>query len=174
MALLSEMLATLVQMEFFQLLFPFLLALAIMYGVLTWALEKQIPKSARGIISIIFALFVMLYASMNPSLYLFITALSGPWLMIASALLFVVVLLAMVGLDIKTATDKSKWSNRAIIFALLIVGIFAYFFMGFGGFNLYGLGVSSDMVGIVVFIIILVVVMHYLTNEGEKKEDKKV
>jgi len=164
MALLSDMLATLVQMEFFQLLFPFLLALAIMYGTLTWALKDQIPKSARGIISMVFALFVMLYASMNPSLYLFITALSGPWLMIASAILFVVVLLAMVGLDIKTIGDKSKWSNRAIIFALLIVGIFAYFFMGFGGFSVGG-GISSDMLGIIAFIVILVVVMHYLTNE---------
>ena len=48
---------------FFQFLFPFLLALAIIYGLLTFALKDRLPKSAMALISLILAFFVMIYSS---------------------------------------------------------------------------------------------------------------
>ncbi len=42
MGIFDTMLTSLVQMDFFQVLFPFLLALAIFYGVLRWALKDRI------------------------------------------------------------------------------------------------------------------------------------
>jgi hypothetical protein len=171
----SAMIENLVRMEFFQLMFPFLLTLALMYGVLTWALKEQLPKSARGIIAIIFGFFAMLYSSMNPALYLFLTGLTGPWLMIASALLFIVILLGLVGLDLKTIGKGEKeggWNWKMGLLALIIVFVFLAFFAGYSNIYLpFGIDLmGSDLWSIIFFVIILAVVMHFLTKEKEEKK----
>lgn len=162
----STMIQNLLRLEFFQLLFPFLLALAILYGVLSWALEKQIPKSARGLISIIFAFFVMLYASVNPTLYEFLSNISGVWFIVASAILFLVILFGLTGLNLSNITEW-KWSQFAI--ALIILYIVAVLF--FNAMPAFSPDIlfDSDIWSIIFFIIILAIVLYYLGKE-EKKE----
>lgn len=165
------MVQNLLQMGFFQFAFPFLLALAIMYGVLSWALEKQLPKSARGLVSIVFAFFVMLYSSMNPEMFMFITGISGPWLMIASLLIFVVILFGLVGLDLKSlgkkAGEEGAWNWKMGILALIIVVILLGFFASYSNINIPGVNLmDSSIWSILFFVIILAVVMHFLTKDG--------
>jgi hypothetical protein len=163
----SQMLQNLLRLEFFQLMFPFLLALAILYGVLTWALKEQLPPSARGLVSIIFAFFVMLYSSINPTLYQFLTSISGVWFIVASAILFLIVLFGLVGLKFG---EIEKWGWAKLGIALIIIYIVAVlFFNAMPAFNpqiLFG----SDLWAVIFFIIILAVVLHYLTKEEKKEE----
>ncbi|MFH1294844.1 MAG: hypothetical protein ABIH90_02795 [Candidatus Aenigmatarchaeota archaeon] len=172
--IITSMLQNLLQMEFFQLLFPFMLALAIIYGVLSKVADSWLPKSARGIVSIILAFFVMLYSSMNPALYLFLTGLSGPWLMIATAVIFLIIIFTMVGIDITkigSNDDKEKWSWKTGAFALIIVFIFVAFFAGYSGFGIGGINImSSDLWSILFFVVILGIVMHYLTKDEPSKK----
>ena len=65
------------QLGFFQYLFPFLLALAIMYGILKWATGDRLGKSSTALISLILSFFVMLFAGSNPQIVGFLTLVSG-------------------------------------------------------------------------------------------------
>lgn len=169
MAVITDMLNNLLQMEFFQLLFPFLLALAIIYGVLT-KISKDLPQSARAIISMLLSLFVMLYSSINPQFYLFLTALSGPWLMIACAVLFVVVLFSLVGINLSEIGKKDTWNTSKTILGLLVAFIFIAFFFGYGVPIIpSGINISSDLWSMIFFVIILAIVMVFLTRGEEKK-----
>ena len=153
------------QMGFFQFLFPFLLALAIIYGLLNWALKDRFTKAANGLISIIIAFFVMLYSSWNVAIVAFFANISGYFLIVGSGLLFVVLLLAIFG--IKTSdivTGNAKW-----VFILLIIFIGALIFFGAGGDLLIGTpswATNSDFWTILFFIIILALVMWFFGKEG--------
>jgi len=166
------------RLGFFQFLFPFLLALAIVYGLLKWAMKDRMPKSAVGVISLIIAFFVMVYSSWNSMIVTFFAEMSGMWLVIATGILFIVILLALVGFDIETLAkgEKSKW-----ILVLLIVFIGIVIFFGAGGawlVNIPGWTMASDFWTVLFFIVILAIVIFWLGQEegghgggagGEKK-----
>ncbi len=149
---------------FFQFLFPFLLALAIIYGLLRWALPKQVPKSAAGVISLIFAFFVMLYSSWNSMIVQFFTNIAGTWLIVASGILFVVVLLAMTGFNVTDLmkNEKSKW-----VTVLVVIFIVAMIFFGAGGGLFLSLPISSEFWTIIFFVIILAIIVFWFGQEGE-------
>jgi len=153
------------RLGFFQFLFPFLLALAIIYGLLSWALKEQLPKSARGLISLIFAFFVMLYTSWNTMIVSFFANLSGAWLVVATGLLFIVILFALVGYDVKKLTE-GKTSKWALVLLLVFIGIVIFF--GAGGamlMNIPGWTMSSDFWTVLFFIVILAIVVFWLGQE---------
>jgi hypothetical protein len=158
------------RLGFFQFLFPFLLALAIVYGLLKWAMGDRLPKSAIGVISLIIAFFVMLYSSWNVMIVNFFAELSGTWLIIATGILFIIILLAMVGFKIENifSGKYSKW-----VLALLVIFIGIVIFFGAGGawfINVPGWTISSDFWTIIFFIIILAIVIFWLGQEGGSKE----
>lgn len=164
---LSSLLNNLVNLEFFQLLFPFLLGLAIFYAVLKVALKDKLQNSAIALISIILGFFVMLYFAWNPILYTALVAMSGTILMITSALLFLIIILAFVGikLDDLIKNDISKAIITIIIIFIVIVVVFG---------NIPGIGLpfiisSSDFWTIIFFIAIVAIVLYYLGKEGNKK-----
>jgi len=153
-------------MGFFQYLFPFLLALAILYGVMTVALKDKMPKNAIALISLILSFFVMLFVSSNPGIVSFLMNISGYWLVIGSGILFLLVLLGMFGIKAEKLMegDWSKW-----ILILVIVAIALVIFFGAGGEALVGVpsGVfSSELWTIVFFIVILALVMFVMGKEG--------
>lgn len=168
------MIQNLVQMEFFQLAFPFLLSLAIIYGVLQTKAGDLLPKSARGLVAIVLSFFVMLYSAATPILYTTITSISGPFLMIAVALLFLIIIFSMVGIDIKTVTD---WSWKTALLAAIIVFVIASLAFGSAGFIGMPFGLnSSDLWSFLFFLIIMGVVLHYLRKEdggGSKPSSSK-
>ena len=91
----QQMIQNMVSLGFFQFLFPFLLALAIFYGLLRWALPDQLPNSATGLVSLILAFFVMLFASANPGIVEFFKDISGWALIAGTGILFLVILLGL-------------------------------------------------------------------------------
>ena len=126
----TTLLQNMQNMGFFQFLFPFLLALAIVYGLLHFTMQNRLPKSAMGLISIIIAFFVMLYSSWNTMIVSFFTNISGTFLIVGSGILFVIILLGMVGFktDELFKGKKSMW-----ITVLLLVFIGAVIFFSAGG-----------------------------------------
>ena len=164
----ETLLANMQSMGFFQYLFPFLLALAIVYGLLHFAMGERLQKSAKGLISLIIAFFVMLYSSWNVAIVNFFANISGTFLIVASGILLFLVLLAMVGFKSPDVwgTNKAKW-----IVVLLVVFIAAVIFFGAGGayfLDLRGV-VNSQFLTIIFFIVILALVIFWLGNESESK-----
>ncbi len=174
MAAFQTLIQNMMRLEFFQFLFPFLLALAIVYGLLRWALPEQLPKSATGVISLIIAFFVMLYSSWNYMIVQFFANISGAFLIIGSGILFVIILLALVGFkptELWPAKEgKAKW-----IVVLLIVFIGAVIFFGAGGYWLVGVptwAASTDFWTIIFFVIILAIVIFWMGAEAEGKKEE--
>ena len=99
-------------MGFFQYLFPFLLALAILYGLFENipGVKDKFPKPAKAMISIILAFFVMLYSSWNPMISTFFANMGGTFLVLASGILFILLLAGLIGFDpFKDLTAKNNW-----------------------------------------------------------------
>ncbi|NIO23016.1 MAG: hypothetical protein GTN38_03250 [Candidatus Aenigmarchaeota archaeon] len=175
MAAFDQLIQNMMNLEFFQFLFPFLLALAIVYGVLSWALKEQLPKSARGVISLIIAFFVMLYSSWNYMVVSFFANISGGFLIVGSGILFIIILMGLVGLrpeDLWPGKEKgkSKW-----IVVLLVVFIGALIFFGAGGSWLVGIpgwAAGSDFWTIIFFVIILAIVVFWMGAEKEDREEE--
>jgi hypothetical protein len=156
-------------MGFFQFLFPFLLALAIVYGVLTWSLGDRLPRSARGIVSIIVAFFVMLYSSWNSAIVYFFANISGYWLVIGSGILFILILLGLVGVKTEDILkdSKAKW---ALILAIVFIGILIFFGAGADALiNMPDWSGTSEFWTIIFFVVILVVVVWWMGSEGGGK-----
>ena len=178
---LPNVVTSLQNLGFFQLLFPFLLALAIIYGVLSAVAKEWLPKSARGLISIVLGFFVMLFAANNPSIVTFYEFLGGTGLIIASVILVLIVLMGMVGLRFDQLWKKDSGSRHWIGFLALIIILFLLF-SGFTGgswfgniFNFPSLGIgASDFWAIIVFLVILALVFWWLGKDenGEEKKPK--
>ena len=167
----GTLVANMSRLGFFQFLFPFLLALALIYGLMTWALKDRLPKSAKALIALILAFFVMVYSSWNVMIVNFFAQLSGMWLVVATGILFIVLLLAIVGFDVQDLT-KGKFSKWILVLLFVAIGIILFF--GAGGawlVNVPGFAVSSDLWTVLFFIIILAVVLYFLAGEGEKKSE---
>jgi len=169
MGVFDTMLTSLVNMDFFQVLFPFLLALAIFYGVLMWVLGEKLKKGPVGLISIVLAFFVMLYAKQIPGLSWFLTLGSGTILAIASVVIFIIVILALLGIKISDiwTGDKRNWT--LIIIVIIVIYIVLASIVGFiPGVNVYLPWFLNyqDIWTIIIFVIVLALVLHFLTKEG--------
>ncbi len=170
MGVLDQMLQNLVNMEFFQLLFPFLLALAISYGIMSVALKGKMHKSAMGLIAIIISFFVMLYSSWEPGLFYWLTNVSGVWLLVGSALLFLVIILGLLGIkpEMLWGDQKNKWVIAVIIIIIIYILVAAIWGTTPFGFSWgFGYMFDSQVFTIIFFIIVLAIVMWFLTREGE-------
>ncbi|MFH1978604.1 MAG: hypothetical protein ABIJ92_04735 [Candidatus Aenigmatarchaeota archaeon] len=164
-------------MGFFLYLFPFLLALAIIYGVLSFSLSAQLPNSARGLISIIFAFFVMLYSSFNVGIVTFFANLTGIGLIVGSGILFVAILLGLIGFDIKKLTEGDGHSKWIWILAIIVIAILIFFAAGADQFGLVpSWATSSEFMTLVFFVVIIALAMFWLGSGGGGKSsggDKK-
>lgn len=164
-----QMLQNLENMGFFLYIFPFLLSLAITYGVLSAFAKDRLEKSARSLISIVFSFFVMLYSSWNPGIVTFFASLSGAGLIIASGLLFLLVILGMVGFDVKNLfmeEKKIKWPA-----VLILVFLFILIFFGAGAGNFIPLpswSGSSELWTAIFFIVIVGLAMWWMGAKEEK------
>ena len=168
-----EMLQNLQNMGFFLYLFPFLLSLAIFYGVMSVPpLSEKLEKSARTLIALVFSFFVMLYSSWNPGLVQFFASMSGTGLLIASGILFFAIIFGLAGFDIKLFfTDKEgknvKWASVLILAFILILVL-----IGAGAGSLIPLPAwsgSSELWTAIFFIAIIALALWWM---GGKSEDK--
>jgi uncharacterized membrane protein len=161
----DQLIANMQSMGFFQFLFPFLLALAILYGVMSLTLRDRLPKSAMGVISLVISFFVMLYSSWNTMIVQFFANISGTWLIVASGILFVLILLGLTGfkMDELFKNDKAKWIT---ILVVVFIGILIFF--GAGGGMFFNLPLTSDFWTILFFVAILAIVVFWMGQEGDK------
>ncbi len=153
----------------FVFVLPFLLALAVFYGVLMFAFKDKMPKSAIGIISLVMAFFVMLYTSYNVMIAGFFAALGGSALIVGSGILVAVIFLGLIGFNVEklTAGDKSKW-----LFILGIIAIAVLIFFGAGAQWFVPIGnvtVSQQFQVAVFFIIILALAIWWLGGGKEEQ-----
>ena len=157
-----NMIENLQSMGFFLYLFPFLLSLAIFYGILYYVFwdsdegKRKLPKSAIAMISIILAFFVMLYASWNVAIVTFLAQLSGAGLIVASGILIAAVFLGLVGFKITDLTNKDVVGGNGrwvFIIGVLLIGILIFFGAGGGAFNLVPAWDSSGQFFTALFVI---------------------
>ncbi len=163
-------------MGFFQYVFPFLLSLAIIYGLLEYALGERIKsKSSLGLISLIISFFVMLYVSANPTIVGFLTNISGYWLVVGSGILFIILLLGLVGIKVEENFLGQKYGKYALILVVLAIAVVLFF--GAGGQALVGVpswAFSSEIWTVIFFVVILAIVMFMLGGgEAGAKPEKK-
>jgi hypothetical protein len=171
----QQIITNMQQMGFFQFLFPFLLTLAILFGLLEWAFggekeKRKIPKSANALISLIISFFVMLWTVSNPGVVAFFANISGYWLVAGSGILFILILLALVGVKTEQHFLSSLWGKWALILTIIAIGVVIFF--GAGGQSLIGVPYwmfSSELWTIVFFIIILAVVLFVVSSEKTEK-----
>jgi hypothetical protein len=167
----DQLLVNMQNMGFFQFLFPFLLSLAIIYGVMKFTLQDRLPKSAMGVIALVISFFVMLYSSWNSMIVNFFANISGTWLIVASGILFVLILLGLTGFKTSELFEntKAKW-----IAVIVVVFIGILIFMGAGGGMFLNLPLSSDFWTIIFFVAILAIVVFWFGQEGgEEKQPKQ-
>ncbi len=156
----------------FEFIFPFLLILAIAYGVLRYSLKDVLPKSAAGLVSIIIAFFVMNYSgTVGYQLSKFFSTLFGGGLIVASAILMVVIILGLLGLKIGDIVTGEK--NKKVTGAFVAAVLFIVFLIAVGASGSYipwisPITLTQDFWTIIFFIIILVVVLWVLGREEEK------
>lgn len=163
--------SNMMQMGFFQYVFPFLLALAILWGLLEWVFggdKRRMPKSATSLIALILSFFVMLFVSANPGIVTFLMNISGYWLIVGSGILFLLILLGMVGVRTEEHFLKSEWGKWALILVIIAIGIVIFF--GAGGQMLVGTPswtTNSELWTIVFFVVILAIVLLMMGKEGK-------
>lgn len=172
MGIFDQMLTNLVQMDFFQVLFPFLLALAIFYGVLKWGakLDEKMGKGPTALVSIILAFFVMLYAKSIPGLSWMLAMASGSTLAIAVVLLFVIIILGLFGFGIKDIGERKNWFG--LLIALIVVYAIVVSLWGVNISALGNLGIpyigGADLWTIILFLVIIGIAWHFMTKEEHK------
>ncbi len=157
-------------MGFFQYLFPFLLAFAILYGVLKWVFKDKIEPRVVALISVVLSFFVMLYSAYNTWLYNFLANASGIWLGMATVLLFIVVLAALAGINLHDflGEEKRSWLKYLIVLVIAYVVIVSFLGTGMYGSYLPFWLTSGDLWTVLLVIIILAIVFWFVGGEGEK------
>lgn len=169
-----QILQNMENMGFFLYLFPFLLALAIFYGILKYTMGDKLPNSAIGLISIIFSFFVMLYSSWNTMIVSFFANLGGMGLIVGSGLLFVIILLGITGFKIGDVFKEgaAKW---AFVLTIIFIGVLVFFGAGAGWLiQLPSWSNTGEFWTALFFIVIIVLAIWWLggssAEEGKSEE----
>ncbi|MBI4173934.1 MAG: hypothetical protein HY519_04405 [Candidatus Aenigmarchaeota archaeon] len=170
----DQFLANMQRLGFFQFLLPFLLSLAIIYGVLRYAFKDKIEKSALGLIAIVLSFFVMLFAAGNSNIVSFLTNLSGGGVIIASGILMFVVFLGLIGTkpDELLKGENIKGFGWALIAAVILIAL-GLFSGSMGSVISFVPGISSDLLTVLLFIGLLAIAMWYLGKEEEEGEEQR-
>ena len=167
------MVLNLQNMGFFQYLFPFLLAFAILYGIMNWVFKDKINPRVVALISVILSFFVMLYSAYNVWLYTLLAEASGIWLGMATVLLFIVVLAALAGVNIHEflGGDKRGWLKYVVILVIIYIVIVSLLGSGMASSFLPYWLTGSDLWTVVLVILILALVFWFVGGEGKKAEE---
>jgi hypothetical protein len=170
MALFDNLVISMQNLGMFQYLFPFLLALAVFYGVLEYALKDRVKKGPIGLISVVLAFFVMLFANTNPMIVGFFSMLGGTTLIVASGFLVIIILLGLAGFQLNKVFEKG-YMMWFFVFVVILIGLILFFGAGGGGFlNVPSFFVNSDFTTVIIVIMIIALAMWFMTRgeEGEK------
>lgn len=178
----GTLLGNLEHLGFFQFLLPFLLVLAIVYGVLRFALPETLDKSAAALISIVIAFFTMNYSGEVGFQFAdFLTTYFGATSIVLAGILGIVIILGLAGIkvvDIFKVTSNDKIPKHIWVFFVLLAFIGYLVFLGAGGAQLVPIpsqvgGFSNDeFTAIIFFVVILAVAVWFLGRKEEGGETK--
>ncbi len=148
----------------FPLILLWLLSLAITYGILS---HVKIPESisARGVISIVVS-FLILFAVVASQVVNFVTNLIVASVMIAFGLLIVVMFLEIAGAK---KEGKHIFALHPKFFGGAIVVLMILIFIGAGGLgilNIPEIKITTPILAIIFFLIIMVVAIWIMFKEG--------
>jgi hypothetical protein len=172
MGLFETMVQNMQRMEFFQYLFPFLLAFALLYGLMQYVFKKDKLGGPRvhTLIALVLAFFVMLYSSYNTWLYTFLTTASGVWLGFATVVLLLVLVLALAGVNIHDllGDEKNKWIKYLVVLIIIYLALMAILGQGglFSSYLPYWL-TSSDLWTVILVIVIIGIVFWFVGGEDK-------
>ena len=134
--------------EFFVYLFPWMLTLAIVYGILE---HYKIPKSesARAVISLVAAFLVLPLA---PSLAGFLTGMVKGLLVVGVGILIMIIFVELLGY--KVGKGESIFEKHPVGFGIVMILIAVLVFVGAGGMELLDLQVTlgSDILAVLFFL----------------------
>jgi hypothetical protein len=178
MGLFETMVQNMQRMELFQYLFPFLLAFALLYGLMQYVFKKDKLGGQRvhALIAIVLAFFVMLYSSYNTWLYTFLTGASGIWLAFATVVLLLVLVLALAGVNVHDllGDEKNKWIKYLVVLIIIYIALMAILGQGglFSSYLPYWL-TGSDLWTVIFVIIIIGIVFWFVGGEDKGAAPEK-
>lgn len=151
------------QLGVYLYLFPFLITLAVVYGILSYSLAEKLPVTARGLISIIFGFFVMLFSLWNPEIVIFFANIFGYGLILACAFLMILIVLGIMGIKPEdlVQNEKFKWPVVGIVILVFVIVISSIIANAFG-FK----GVETSEFWTVVLVIILIAMFMFWTEKS--------
>ncbi len=174
----QNLLGNLDRLGFFEFLLPFLLFLAIIFGVLKFTLEDKIDKSALALISIVASFFILNYSGgFGIQVAQFFTNFFGASMIILAGILVIIIFLGLAGikmgdlLGIKTGESPP---GHVWAFILLLIFIAILVFVGSGGGGLLPIpssigGFTSNDIGVLIFFLIVLGLAVWLLG-GKGKE----
>ena len=163
MAGFETMVQNLQNVGFFSYLLPWLLTLAIIYGLLE---HYELPrsKSARAVIAITFSFFVLpVGAVIEP----FLQGLVKSFVILASGALIAVIFIEITG--IKGSGGQSIFETYPREFAIVLLMIATLIFTGAGGFQLLGwrFSLGTGTVSLLFFLAVMVLGVWFIASKGK-------
>ena len=150
--------------DFFVYVFPWMLTLAIVYGILE---QYRIPKSpsARAVISIV-AAFLALPA--GPMIAPFLTNIVKSMIVVGVGILVALIFVEMLGY--KVGKKENIFEKYPVGFGIILIIIAVLVFIGSGGLNLLNININinGNTLSAIFFLIIMVLGVWWMTvKEGE-------
>jgi len=149
--------------EFFIYLFPWMLTLAIVFGILE---HYKIPKSesARAVISLVAAFLVLPLA---PSLSGFLTGMVKGLVVIGVGILVTLIFVELLGY--KVGGGQSIFEKHPLGFGVVMILIAIMVFVGAGGLELlnFEFSVSGDILAALFFLAAMTLGVWWMTSSKE-------
>lgn len=145
MSVFSNMLSTLDKLGFYDFMLPWLLFVAVFYGVLQGKKVISEESSVNGVIAIV-AGFLTAYIARG---FLY-TSIFGTMGIVAAGLLIVLIFLGMFGIK---PEDVFGGHKTALSITLAIVVLFI--FLSAGGLSAFGSGIDNDTTVTIVLLLIM-------------------
>lgn len=160
MSVFSNMLSTLQNLGFYDFLLPWLLFVAVFYGLLQGKKTISEESSVNGVIAIVAAFLLAFFA--RGMLY---TRMFGTMGVVAAGLIIVLIFLAMFGLKPEELFGEHK-TTLGILLAIIVL----FIFLSAGGLGAFGTAIDSDTLMTIVILLIMVAAVAFIGGGGKGGE----
>ncbi len=160
-SIIGQMIQNLQGVGFFAYLLPWLLTLAIVFGILE---HYDMPEStsARGVIAIVAAFIVLPVGNViAPFLESLVTGLIALGMGIIVAIIFVELL------GYKSGDVENIFMGHPKIFGTIMIALAVLVFVGAGGMDLIGveISISTELITLLAFLLVISLGVWFIANE---------
>lgn len=157
MSIFSRMLDNLTNLGFFDFILPWLLFVAVFFGLLQGKKTISEDPAVNGVISIAAAFFVAYVAR-----GIFFTQMFGFFGVVLAGFLVIVISLAMFGIKPEELLGAHK-TALAVILAFIAI----FVFVAAGGLDIFGVSIDSDTIMTIVLLLVLAGAVAYIGGGGK-------